>query len=103
MPTDGSWRGAVVHLHLAAGAGLPMQPRQALALLAGQGVAGGRYKDGTGFYSNKPEEGRPITLFEVETLEALAPDHGVVINRSGLNCRILAGGDIHIGDVVEPG
>jgi MOSC domain-containing protein YiiM len=135
-----------------------MQPREALVLLAGQGVEGDRYKDGIGFYSNKPEEGRQITLFEAETLEALQRDHGIdfapnehrrnvttagvplshlvgrrfrigpamleamrlsvpcqrlveltgkkvfkpLINRSGLNCRVLVGGMIRVGDPIEP-
>jgi MOSC domain-containing protein YiiM len=152
------WRGSVAHLHLTARASAPMQARDALELVAGQGIVGDRYKDGVGFYSNKPEEGRQVTLFEVETLEALKRDHdidfaphehrrnvttlgvplnhlvgrrfrvGVVvleatrlstpcqhivdvtgkevfkplINRSGLNCKILVGGTIRVGDAIEP-
>lgn len=153
-----SWRGIVAHLHVAPTAGAPMQARDALDLVAGQGVVGDRYKDGIGFYSDKPEEGRQITLFEQEALDALRRDHGIdfapsehrrnvttsgvplthlvgkrfrigaavveatrlsvpcqrlvdltgkkvfkpLINRSGLNCRILQGGPIRPGDVVEP-
>lgn len=111
----------------------------------------------SGFYSHKPEDGRQITLFEIETLEALARDakiqlaphehrrnvtvQGVplnhlvgkqfwvgealleatrlstpcrhieeildkavfdpLINRAGLNCRILKGGVIRVGDTVR--
>lgn len=152
------WRGAVLHLHVAATAGAAMQARDALDLVAGQGVVGDRYKDGLGFYSDKPEEGRQITLFEQEALDALKRDHGIdfspgehrrnvttagvplthlvgkrfrlgavlveatrlsvpcqrlvdltgkkvfkpLINRSGLNCRILSGGTIRPGDAVLP-
>jgi MOSC domain-containing protein YiiM len=110
-----------------------------------------------GFYSDRPEEGRQVTLFEMETLDALLRDHKIelkpedhrrnvtvegvplnhlvgrrfwlgetlleatrlsvpcrhieeitgkaifdpLINRSGLNCRILEGGTVRIGDLVR--
>ena len=67
----------VAHLHRAPAASAPMCPESRLVLLAGRGVDGDRYFLGTGFYSNKPEEGRQLTLFEIETLEALARDEGI--------------------------
>lgn len=158
MASTTTWRGQITHLHLAPSAGAMMEACDALTLIAGQGVVGDRYKDGIGFYSNKPEEGRQITLFEAETLDALQRDHGIafapgehrrnvttvgvplnhlvgrkfrigaalleatrlsvpcqrlveltgkkvfkpLINRSGLNCRILVGGAIKPGDAIEP-
>ncbi len=125
---------------------------------AGKGVENDRYMLGTGYYSPKPEEGRQITLFEIETLTALKRDHdleltpaehrrnvtveGVPLNhlvgrrfrlgptvleatrlstpcayieaitgkrifkalmhRSGLNCRIVEGGSVTLGDPVLP-
>lgn len=152
------WTGVVRHLHITPRAFLPMESFDELTLVAGKGIEGDRYMIGreSGFYSHKPEEGRQITLFEIETLEALARDakiqmlpeehrrnvtvQGVplnhlvgrqfwvgealleatrlstpcrhieeilgkavfdpLINRSGLNCRILKGGVIHVGDAV---
>jgi MOSC domain-containing protein YiiM len=135
-----------------------MLGRESLNLIFGRGVEGDRYCNATGFYSNKPEEGRQITLFEAETLEALQRDHGIeltasehrrnvttrgvplnhlvgrrfrvgaavleatrlstpcvhveevtgkaifkaLINRSGLNAKILIGGSVRVGDIVEP-
>lgn len=158
MTNSITWRGLVTHLHRAPGAGVAMEARDALELVAGQGIVGDRYKDGIGFYSDKPEEGRQVTLFEQEALDALKRDHGIdftphehrrnvttsgvplthlvgkrfrigaalveatrlsvpcqrlvdltgkkvfkpLINRSGLNCRILQGGTIRPGDAVEP-
>jgi MOSC domain-containing protein YiiM len=46
-------------------------------LVPGVGVAGDRYALGTGTYSPRPHIDRQITLIEVETLEALARDHGL--------------------------
>jgi len=154
-----AWTGVVRHLHITPRAFLPMESFDQLTLVAGKGIEGDRYMIGreSGFYSHKPEEGRQITLFEIETLEALARDakiqmlpeehrrnvtvQGVplnhlvgrqfwvgetlleatrlstpcrhieeilgkavfdpLINRSGLNCRILKGGVIRVGDAVR--
>ena len=155
-----SWRGVVRHLHLTGAASETMQGMDELELVAGRGVVGDRYELGrqTGFYSDRPEDGRQITLFEIETLWALERDHGItfepgehrrnvtvegvplnhlvgrrfrlgpalleatrlstpclhieqvtgktvfkpLINRSGLNCRILESGRVRIGDTVRP-
>jgi len=152
------WRGVVLHLHRTAAASLPMAAEPTLSLIADRGIEGDRYLLGTGFYSNKPEVGRQVTLFEMETLEALARDEGLemgphehrrnvtvrgvalnhlvgqrfligtvlveatrlsvpchhleevsgkrvfkaLLHRSGLNCRIVRGGVIAVGDTVRP-
>jgi MOSC domain-containing protein YiiM len=155
-----SWQGIVRYLHKTPRAFLPMRAFAELELVAGRGIDGDRYAIGqeTGFYSHKPEEGRQVTLFEMETLEALRRDHGIelrpeehrrnvtvegvplnhlvgrrfrlgetiveatrlstpcrhieeilgkavfdpLINRSGLNCKIVAGGTLRVGDAVRP-
>lgn len=157
---DSTWQGVVRFLHRTPRAFLPMQSFPELDLVAGRGIEGDRYMIGNeaGFYSHKPEEGRQVTLFEMETLEALARDakitlapeehrrnvtvQGVplnhlvgrtfwlgetllratrlstpcrhieeilgkavfdpLINRSGLNCKILQGGKVRVGDTVRP-
>lgn len=154
---ESTWIGRVEALHFAPRSFLPMRSAYALNLVAGVGVEGDRYATGEGFYSDRPEEGRQVTLFETETLEALKRDHGVelsagdhrrnittrgvplnhlvgrqfrigpavlegtrlstpcrhieqitgkeifnlLLNRSGLHARILAGGAIHDGDNVH--
>jgi len=72
--TEPTWTGIVRHLHKTPRAFLPMESFPELSLVEGRGIVGDRYMIGqeTGFYSHKPEEGRQITLFEIETLEALA-------------------------------
>jgi MOSC domain-containing protein YiiM len=163
-PTAGTdtmlaWTGVVRHLQLTPRAFLPMHSMPELTLIAGIGIEGDRYMIGreAGFYSHKPEEGRQITLFEIETLWALQRDHRIelapiehrrnvtvegvplthlvgrrfwlgetlleatrlsvpcrhieeitgksifdqLINRSGLNCRILKGGVVRVGDAVR--
>lgn len=160
MPTTPTWSGLVTHLHLTARAFLPMRPQDAIDLVAGEGIVGDRYRIGTeeGFYSAKPEEGRQVTLFEIEALECIRRDHGItmtpeehrrnvttqgvplnhlvgrrfrlgpclleatrlsfpcrhiedildrpvfdpMVHRSGLNCRILEGGTVRVGDAIRP-
>lgn len=154
-----SWTGVVRHLHITPRAFLPMREMREITLVEGKGIEGDRYMIGReeGFYSGKPEEGRQITLFEIETLIALKRDAGIdlepeehrrnvttegvplthlvgkqfwlgevlleatrlsipcrhieevtgksifdpLINRSGLNCKILKGGTIRVGDMVR--
>jgi MOSC domain-containing protein YiiM len=154
-----SWQGVVRFLHKTPRAFLPMRSSPKVELIAGRGIEGDRYLIGheKGFYSHKPEEGRQITLFEMETLEALRRDHGIemlpeehrrnvtvegvplnhlvgrrfrlgetiveatrlstpcrhieeilekavfdpMINRSGLNCKIIAGGTLRVGDILR--
>lgn len=155
---DPTWLGVVEHLHLCARASAPMQAAERLVLRAGEGIEGDRYSLGTGTYSDRPEPGRQITLFEAETLEAIRRDEGIeiaphehrrnvtvrgvplnhlvgrrfrlgaclleatrlsvpcryiedllgrpvfkpLLHRSGLNCRILEGGEVRPGDAVRP-
>jgi MOSC domain-containing protein YiiM len=155
-----TWLGIVTHLHLCPRAFLPMRQVPEISLVAGKGIVGDRYMIGkeAGFYSHKPEEGRQITLFEIEALEAIKRDFGIdfaphehrrnvtvrgvplnhlvgrkfwlgsalllatrlsfpcrhieeitgkavfdaMVHRSGLNCRILDGGTLRIGEAVRP-
>jgi MOSC domain-containing protein YiiM len=155
-----SWQGVVRFLHKVPCAFLPMASFRELHFIAGRGIEGDRYfiGHGTGFHSHEPDDGRQVTLFEMETLEALHRDHGIKLlpeehrrnvtvegvalnllvgrhfrvgetileatrlstccrhieeilgkpvfgpltNRSGLNCKIIAGGTVRVGDTVEP-
>ena len=157
--TATSWSGFVRFLHLTPRAFLPMRAMSELTLVPGKGIVGDRYMIGSeeGFYSHKPEEGRLVTLFELETLIALKRDAGIelgphehrrnvttegvplnhlvgkrfwlgetlleatrlsipcrhieeitgkaifdpLINRSGLNCKIIQGGVVKVGDVMR--
>jgi MOSC domain-containing protein YiiM len=157
--TTPSFGGFVRFLHITPRAFLPMRAMSELTLVAGRGIVGDRYMIGSeeGFYSHKPEEGRQVTLFELETLIALQRDakidlgphehrrnvttEGVplnhlvgkrfwlgetlleatrlsipcrhieeitgkaifdpLINRSGLNCKIIEGGVVKVGDVIR--
>jgi hypothetical protein len=57
----------------------PMCSMPEITLTEGRGVEGDRYSLAleAGFYSHKPEAGRQVTLFEIETLWALRRDHDI--------------------------
>ncbi|WP_158970108.1 MOSC domain-containing protein [Chachezhania sediminis] len=74
-----TWTGTVEHLHIVPRSFLPMRSMDRIELVAGRGITGDRYSTGDGFYSDRPEEGRQVTLFEIETLEALQRDHKVTL------------------------
>lgn len=79
MSADPSWIGVVEHLHITPRAFLPMQSQESIELVAGEGIIGDRYRIGTeqGFYSEKPEAGRQVTLFEAEVLETIQRDYKI--------------------------
>lgn len=151
------WSGQLTHIHIGREAGAPMQPLDSATLIAAVGIEGDRYATGRGYYSKTPRSDRQVTLIEMETLEALARDHGIellpnetrrnlttrdvplnhlvgrrfrvgavllvgarlnvpckyleqvtgklvyapLINRSGLNCEIIEGGIVQIGDALR--
>lgn len=156
--TGHDFTGVLLAIHRAAAASAPMEELAAARLIEGVGIEGDRYATATGTYSHKPHEDRQVTLIEIETLDALARDHGIdlpphetrrnltvagvplnhlvgrefrvgevvlhggrlnvpcqyledllgkkvfkpLINRSGLNCRIVKGGTLRPGDAVRP-
>src|SRR5918995_1925538 len=72
-----SWLGHLTHIHIAEQGGAAMQPLTSAKLIAGVGLEGDRYATGRGYYSKMPRADRQVTLIEMETLEALARDHGI--------------------------
>ena len=152
------WQGRVDPLHIVAEKSLPMATVETVRAIPGVGLEGDRYATGRGTYSEFPEDGRQVTLFEQESLEAIRRDFNIalephetrrniitrdvplnhlvgrkswlarccwkerglnapcqyfedllgikslfkaLIHRSGLNCRILTGGESRVGDIVQ--
>lgn len=107
------WQGQLLHIHTTAMARAPMVEQTAAKLIAGVGIEGDRYAKGidTGTYSALPDV-REVTLIEVETLEALARDHGITLtpqeHRRNLTTRDvplnhLVGRRFHVGEVLLEG
>jgi MOSC domain-containing protein YiiM len=107
------WQGELLHIHTTAAARAPMIEQTGATLIAGVGIEGDRYAKGidTGTYSALPDV-REVTLIEVETLEALARDHGITLtaqeHRRNLTTRDvplnhLVGRRFHVGEVMLEG
>jgi MOSC domain-containing protein YiiM len=151
--------GEVVTIHVAPAEGAAMEVRDHVVAVAGQGLLGDRYHDGTGTYSEREGPGRQVTLIEAEAIDAIAREQGITVepeqsrrnittrgvplnhlvgrefqvgevrlrgtklcepcgylqkllgidhlvqalaHRAGLNAEIVTGGEIRIGDKVEP-
>lgn len=153
-----TFTGQIEGLHVTPRSFLPMRNMKTLDLIVGLGIEGDRHSINEAFHSDRPEEGRQITFFEAETLEALERDHDIILrpeqhrrnvttrgvplnhlvgrrfkvgscvveatrlttpcrhieqitgleiydvllHRAGLNAKILKGGQIHLGDIIEP-
>jgi len=73
------FKGEVVSLHIAPRAGLPMEARAQVEAIAGRGLEGDRYFDGTGYWSNNSGVDRDVTLIEIEAIEALERERKIRI------------------------
>jgi MOSC domain-containing protein YiiM len=103
-----TFAGAVVTIHVAAGEGAPMQSLDAVKAIAGQGLAGDRYHDGTGTFSEREGPGRQVTLIEAEAIDAIERDQGIqlgagesrrnVVTR-GVPLNHLVGREFRVGAV----
>ena len=70
-----SWRGSVDSIHIARGAGEPMQSLGEVRAVLGHGLEGDRYFTESGHYSGRPSVGgREVTLIEREAVEHVAGD-----------------------------
>jgi MOSC domain-containing protein YiiM len=91
-----------------------MQPLAEVEAVAGQGLVGDRYKEGSGFYSPRPIDpgAREVTLFEAETLDALRDESGIALSAGehrrnlttrGMRLDSLLGQRFRMGEVVLEG
>ncbi len=56
-----------------------MKAVEAVRAVPGRGLEGDRYWSATGTYSYKPSPDRDVTLIELEAIEALERDYGIVL------------------------
>jgi MOSC domain-containing protein YiiM len=82
-------QGTVISIHVAKTGGAPMETITHALVVAGKGLSGDRYYEGSGTYSTHPGSGREVTLIESEALEALKRDYGVDIDRAQARRNIV--------------
>jgi hypothetical protein len=73
------FRGNVVSIHIARDAAAPMESRGEVKAVAGHGLEGDRYFNGTGHWSKSPGVSREVTLIELESIEALEREKSLAI------------------------
>lgn len=106
--------GEVVAIHIASKVGLPMQCVERIEAIAGEGLVGDRYRNGTGFYSGNPitPGARELTLIGEEALAAVAQESGITllpeehrrnITTRGVDLDGLIGKRFRIGAIVCEG
>jgi len=88
----GMFRGDVVSIHVAATTGIPMESHQHVEAIAGRGLEGDRYFDGTGHWSNSSGVSREITLIEIESIEALAREKNIEITPGAARRNLVTRG-----------
>jgi MOSC domain-containing protein YiiM len=66
------FKGEVASIHVAPKAGVPLEARSEVAAIAGRGLEGDRYFEGTGYWSKHAGVDREVTLIEIEAIEALS-------------------------------
>ena len=103
--------GQVVGIYIAPAAGTPVVSLRESEALPGTGLAGDRYANHIGYYSNDtryPPTGRHLTLIAAEDLERLAGDTGIILNSGehrrnivtrGIDITALLGARFRIGEV----
>ena len=103
--------GRVVGIYIAPAAAAPVVSLRESEAIRGAGLAGDRYANRIGYYSNDtryPPTGRHLTLIAAEDLEQLARDTGIVLNSGqhrrnivtrGIDLSTLLGARFRIGEV----
>jgi MOSC domain-containing protein YiiM len=86
------FRGNVVSIFIAREAAMPMEPREEVKAVAGQGLEGDRYFDGTGHWSKTPGVGREVTLIEIEAIEALESERNIAIKPGATRRNVVTRG-----------
>jgi hypothetical protein len=99
---------------IARAASADMQSLAVVEATAGEGLAGDRYLQHTGFYSPRPTDpgAREVTMFEAETLDWLRSEHGIELSSSehrrnlttrGIRLDDLLGRQFRVGEVLLEG
>ena len=113
-PVGADGLGVVTGINVSGGAAAPMRALSSVEAVAGMGLVGDRYADGTGHFSPtlRQDGGRQITLIEEEAVEAAAAAVGVEFTPSqsrrnlatrGVALNDLIGYRFRIGGVVIDG
>lgn len=89
----------LVQIFISSEAGAPMQPVDAVAAVAGQGLVGDRYFAGVGSFSRWPGPHREVSLIAEEALAEMAAETGIVLPPAESRRNLLVRG-VPLNDLV---
>ena len=92
-------RGTVEAIFAGAVATEVPEPVEQAEVVAGRGIRGDRYFEGTGSFSKPAKPGQDLTLVEAEAIEGLAAEHGIEIEPAESRRNVLTRG-IDLNDLV---
>lgn len=105
--------GQVEAIHVAPEAAAEMEPRDSAEAVAGKGLRGDRYYEGTGTYSQSSRDvTRELSLIEAEALDGVERDYGIPVGADehrrnlttrGIGLNRLVGMRFRVGEVVCEG
>ena len=106
------WQVKIVSVHIAPTGGAPMESIADARAVASRGLAGDRYYEKLGTYSNDPGSGREVTLIESEAIAALEREYDIEIDAALARRNIVTHGvalnhfverQFAVGDVILRG
>lgn len=104
--------GRVAYVFIARKPGEPMVAVTEVHAVTGRGLEGDRYFHRAGTWSGRRGSGTDVTLVELEVLEALERDYGIILNPQDLRRNIVTRGislndfvgrEFHVGRVILRG
>ena len=86
------FQGHVISIYVAAKAGLRTESLEHAEAIAGRGLEGDRYFEGTGHWSNNSGVSREITLIEIESIEALVREKNIEVTPGAARRNLVTRG-----------
>ena len=93
-------RGNVVSIYICPSKGQPLHSVNQVHAVPGRGLEGDRYFDKRGSFSDKPGEGRQVTLIEIEAIEAMNDELGISLSPSEARRNLVTRG-VPLNQLVE--
>lgn len=91
--------GTIVSIHVAGKGGAPLGTVSEARLVAERGIAGDRYHEARGTFSDRPGPDRELTLIEIEEIERLNATAGLALAPGELRRNIVTRG-VALNDLV---
>lgn len=94
------WEGRLAAIYLSGEAAAPMRSVDEVRVVPGSGLEGDRYAASVGTWSERPGEGREVTLIESEAIAAIAREYDIEIAPRDARRNLLTEG-VPLNHLVE--